>query len=197
MKILGNGMIVEGRIGSCADLSNPGRQLGKTSVQNLDGVRSRMDIAREVDAFPDIARLSLETEKGLIGGTPSLLWVETHFGSLLLAIDSQDFGIEIEDYRGDRVWFHQKMTAKSVVEVLERGQTSGAETFQKPPQGGRIWISGKTGQKLEDTVLLQEGVGFDPFQSKDNWVKDGKDGIADGITIVDLSKPNGLCKSGA
>jgi len=156
-----------------------------------------MDIAREVDSFPDIARLSLETEKGLIGGTSSLLWVETHFGSLMLAIDSQDFGIEIEDYRGDRVWFHQKMTAESVVEVLKGGQTSGAETFQKPPQGGRIWISGETGQKLEDSVLLQEGVGFDPAQSKDNWVKDSKDGIADGITIVELSKSNSLGESRA
>jgi hypothetical protein len=49
LKILGNGMVVEGRIGPCTDLSNTRRQLGDTSFQNLDGVRSRMDIPREVD----------------------------------------------------------------------------------------------------------------------------------------------------
>lgn len=50
---------------------------------------------------------------------------------------------------------------------------------------------------MEDTVLLQEDVGFDPSQSKDNWVKDSEDGIADGITIVELSKSNSLGKSRA
>jgi hypothetical protein len=83
-------------------------------------MRSWMDIAREINSLPDIAGLSFETEKGLIGGTSSLLWVETHFGSLLLAIDGQDFGIEIEDHRGDGVGFHQKMAPESIVEVLER-----------------------------------------------------------------------------
>ena len=105
LKVLRYCMVVEGRIGPCTDFSNTRRQLGEASVQNLDGVRSRMDISREVNSFPDMARPPLETEKGLIGGTSSLLWAEPHFGSLLLAIDAQDFGIEIEDYRGDGVGF--------------------------------------------------------------------------------------------
>ena len=45
---------------------------------------------------------------------------------------------------------------------------------------------------MEDTILLQEDVGFDPSQSKDNWVKDSQDGIADGIAIVELSKSDSL-----
>ena len=162
LKIFGNCMVVESRIGPCTDLSNPRRQLGDASLQNPDGVGSRMDIAREVDPFPDIACFSLETEKRLIRRASSLLGVEPHFGSLLLAIDGQDFGIEVEDHRGEGIGLHQKMATESVVEVLEGSQTSGTEAFQKPPQGGRIWISGKTGQILEDTVLLQENVGFDP-----------------------------------
>jgi len=106
LKILGNSMVVEGRVGPCTDLSNPRRRLGEAPVQNLDGVRGWMDIPGEVNPFPDIAGLSLETEKGLVRGTSSLLWVETHSSSLLLAIDGQDFGIEIEDHRGDGVGFH-------------------------------------------------------------------------------------------
>ncbi len=42
--------------------------------------------------------------------------------------------------------------------------------------------------------MLQEDVGFDPTQSKDNWVKDRENGIADGVTIVELRKPNSMGK---
>jgi hypothetical protein len=162
LKILGNCMVVEGRIGSYTDLSNTRGQLGDAFFQNLDGVRSWMDIAREIDSFPDIARLSFETEKGLIRGPSPLLRIEPHSGSLLLSIDSENFGIEVEDYGGERIGFHEKMASESIVEVLKGCQPSRAKPFQKPPQGGRIWISGKTGQILEDTILLQQGVGFDP-----------------------------------
>jgi hypothetical protein len=65
-------MIVEGRIGPHANLSNTRRQLGEAFFQDLDGVRSWMDIAGEIDSFPDIACLALEAEKGLIGRAPSL-----------------------------------------------------------------------------------------------------------------------------
>ena len=40
------------------------------------------------------------------------------------------------------------------MEALERSEASGSEAFQKPSQGGRIWISGKAGDKLEDPILL-------------------------------------------
>jgi hypothetical protein len=48
---------------------------------------------------------------------------------------------------------------------------------------------------LEDSVLLQENVGFDPAQTKHDWIKDGEDGVADGVSIVELLKPNGMSES--
>ena len=116
---------------------------------------------------------------------------------MLLSIDRQHFGVEVEDHRREGIGFHQKMATESIVEILKSCQASGAEAFQKPPQGGGIWISRKTRQILEDTVLLQEDVGFDPAQTKDNWIKDGEDGIADGVAIVELLKPNGMGESRA
>jgi hypothetical protein len=50
-----------------------------------------------------------------------------------LTIDGQDFGIEVEDHRGEWIGLHQEMATESIVEVLEGGQTSGTEAFQKPP----------------------------------------------------------------
>ena len=50
---------------------------------------------------------------------------------------------------------------------------------------------------MKDTILLKENVGFDPSQSKDDWIKNSQDGIADGISIVELLKTNGLGKNGS
>ena len=124
LKVLGNYMIVESRVGPYANLSNIGRQLGDAFFQNLDGVRSRMGIAGEVDPFPDIACFPLETEEGLIGRAPSLFGIEPHFGTLLLSIHRQHFGVEVEDDGRERIGSHQKTTSKSIVEVLESRQPS-------------------------------------------------------------------------
>ena len=195
LEVFGNRMIVEGRVGSYPNLSDAGRQHRDAFFQNLDCVRSRMDVSRQVDPFPDIARLPLETEKGLVGGTPSLFWIEANLGSLLLSIDCQNLCIEVEDDRGDGIGLHQKMPTEAVVEIPKGCEAFGAEAFQKPPQGSGIWICWKARQILEDSILLQEDVGFDPAQTKNNWIKDTEDGVADGVSIVELSKPNGMGKS--
>jgi hypothetical protein len=67
------------------------------------------------------------------------------------------------------------------------------KTFQKPAQGGGVGMVDC--QILEDTILLQQNVGFDPSQTKDDRIKDGKDGVAGRVSIVDLLKPNGMGKS--
>jgi hypothetical protein len=65
-----------------------------------------MDIAREINPFPDIASFAFEAKKWLIRRTPSLFGVETYAGSLLLAIDGDHFGIQVEDHRRRGSGFH-------------------------------------------------------------------------------------------
>jgi hypothetical protein len=48
---------------------------------------------------------------------------------------------------------------------------------------------------LEDSILLQENVGFDPAQTKHDWIKDGEDGIAAGVSVVELLKSDGMGES--
>jgi len=156
-----------------------------------------MHIPGEVDSFPDIARLPLETEEGLIGGTPSLLGVEPDFGPLLVAIDRQDLGIQVEEDGGEGSGLHEKMTSPSIVEISEGGEAPGAEALQKSPQGGGVGIGGKAGQILEDTVLLQEEVGLDPSQSEEDRIENRQDRIADGIPMVALVEANGASQGTA
>jgi len=195
LKKLDDRMVVEGRVAPDSNLSNSRGQLRDASLQQIDGMRSGMDIAREIDSLPYISCFAFETEKGLIGRPPPFFGIVAHSGSFLLAIDRKDLGVEIEDDGGERSGFHQEMTTESIVEVLEGGEASRSKPFQKLPQGRWIGISRKTGHKLEDPILFQQDVGCDPFQSKDNWVKDGQDGIADRITIVELLESNGLGES--
>lgn len=122
--ILGQGMVVEGRVAPHTDVPDTGRKFGKALLQNIDAVGNGMHIAREINAFPDIACFSFEAEKGLIGRTSSLLWIESDSGSFLLAVDGQNLGIEIEDHRGEGIGFHQKSTSESIVEMLKARQSS-------------------------------------------------------------------------
>lgn len=122
--ILGQGMVVEGRVAPHTDVPDTGRKFGEALLQNIDAVGNGMHIAREINAFPDIACFSFEAEKGLIGRTSSLLWIESDSGSFLLAVDGQNLGIEIEDHRGEGIGFHQKSTSESIVEMLEARQSS-------------------------------------------------------------------------
>jgi hypothetical protein len=78
-----------------------------------------MNIARKITSLPNVACFPLEAEKRLIGGTSSLFGVESNPGTLLLAIDRQDLGIEIEDHRGGGIGLRQKLGTEPVVEILE------------------------------------------------------------------------------
>ena len=150
----------------------------------------RMRIAREIGPFPDIPGFAFEAKERLIRRTTSLFGVEPDASSLLLAIDRDHVGIQVEDHGGKRVGFHEELSSESVVERLKGTQAARAEAFQKSSEGGWIWEGRKIGQILEDPILLQEDVGFDPSQSENDRIKNREDGVADGVAIVDLLKSN-------
>jgi hypothetical protein len=106
LEILCDSMVVEGRVATHANLSYPRGQLRDTSLQEVYCMGSGMDISRKIHSLPYISCFAFETKEGLIGRPSSFLGIVAHFGSFLLAIDSQDFGIEIEDYRGEGLGFH-------------------------------------------------------------------------------------------
>ena len=108
-------MVVEGRIAPDSNLSNSRGQLRYASLQEIDGMRSRMDIAREIDSFPNISCFAFEAEKGLIGRPSPFLWIVAHPGSFLLTVDRKNLGIEVDDHRGERIGFHQKIISESIV----------------------------------------------------------------------------------
>ena len=197
LDIFGEAVVVERRIGTHPNISDARWQFGEAFLQKRDGVGHRMSIAREIGSFPDIAGFAFEAKERLIRRAASLFGVEPDTGSLLLAIDRDDVGIQVEDHGGKRVGFHEELSSESVVERLKGTQAARAEAFQKSSEGGWIWEGRKIGQILEDPILLQEDVGFDPSQSENDRVENGENGIADRVKVVDLMKPDILRQSGS
>jgi hypothetical protein len=69
-------------------------------------------------SLPDIAS-STEAKERLIRRAASLFGVEPYAGSLLLAIDRDHIGIQVEDHGGKGVGFHEELASESVVERLK------------------------------------------------------------------------------
>ena len=197
LEIFRQRVVVEGRVGSGANLANPCGQFGDTLFQEGDRVGCGVHIAGQINSFPDIGGFALETKKRLIGRPASLLGIEADAGPFLLPEDRQYFGVEIEDDGRKRIGLLEERAAEAVVEILKGGQASGSEAIEKASQRGGVRIGREAGQILEDTILLEENIGFDSFQTEDERIKNGEDGIADRIAVVELVEANILAESGA
>ena len=84
----------------------------------------RMRIAREIRPFPDIAGLAFEAKERLIRRAASLFGVEPDAGSLLLAIDCDHVGIQVEDHGRKGIGFHEELASESVVKRLKGSQAA-------------------------------------------------------------------------
>jgi len=122
LDIFDHAVVVEGGIGTCPDISNARWQFGKALLQKRDGVGHWIRIAREIGPFPDIPGFAFEAKERLIRRTTSLFGVEPDASSLLLAIDRDHVGIQVEDHGGKGIGFHEELASKSVVERLKGSQ---------------------------------------------------------------------------
>ena len=89
----------------------------------MDRVGQRMRIAREIRPFPDIAGFALEAKERLIRRAASLFGVESYAGSLLLTVDCDHVGIQVEDHGGKGFGLHEELGSESVVESLKGSQS--------------------------------------------------------------------------
>ena len=123
LDIFGDAVVVEGGIGSHSDISNTRGQFGEALLQKRDGVGYRMCIAREIRPLPDIAGFAFEAKERLIRRAASLFGVESYAGSLLLTIDGDHVGIQVEDHGEKGFGLHEELSSESVVERLKGSQS--------------------------------------------------------------------------
>lgn len=181
-------MVVEPFIGTDQDGSDSFRDLGETSGQKVLRTGGGMGVPGSEFPMPEVFGDSFEAEERVIRGATSLERIIPDTGTLLLSIEDQDGGIDVEDEAGwdARACRHSK--EESVMQFAEFWQKSGSQAKQEPSQGGGIGIGGQSGEVPEDAILLQEMGRLKTLNAQDHGVKKGQDRLADAEVIVSLLK---------
>jgi hypothetical protein len=78
--------IEETRIGANPDLTHRRRDLGEAGRQQVYGSVTRVHLAGAEFPVPEISRLSLEADPGMIGRTAVLVQIVTDAGLLLMPV---------------------------------------------------------------------------------------------------------------
>ena len=123
--------------------------------------------------MPEISRLSLEANPGMIGGTTVLAWIVADVGLLLMPVQGQHRGIQVEDDTPSRLRALPDLRQQPVVGSTQLGQAADRQSVQEAPQGDGIGISRQPRESLEDTIAAQEIRGVQTAQSQHDRIQEG------------------------
>jgi len=165
--------IEETRIGADPDLTHPRRDFGKAGRQQVYGAVTGVHVAGAEFPMPEISRLSLEANPGMIGGTTVLAWIVADVGLLLMPVQGQHRGIQVEDDTPSRLRALPDLRQQPVVDSTQLGQAADRQSVQEAPQGDGIGISRQPRESLEDTIAAQEIRGVQTAQSQDDRIQEG------------------------
>ena len=99
----------------CADYdrADPAGDFRKAGLEKVQRSGRGVNIARSQLAMPEVLRLPLEAEQGVIGGAAALDRVVANARSFLLAIDHQHGEVQIEDEPRRHSWSRPVIRAES------------------------------------------------------------------------------------
>ena len=165
---------------------DPGRNLRETRREQVEGPAGGMGIARPQFAMPEVLGPSLEAEQRVVRRSAALDRVVADPCPVLVAIDHQDSGVDIEDQPRRPVWAGRHPRKKAVVQGAQLGQRRRRHPQQEAPQGRRIRIGVEPREVLEHAVLSQQLRCLDPFQSQDHRIEQREQHFADAVVGVSL-----------
>ena len=147
-----------------------------------------MSIARPQLAMPEVLALALEKEQWVIRGSAPLDRVVAAPRLLLLAVDDEHGGVNIEEQpcrpvRGRTS--SAKETGRAAPAALGGG---GGDAQQKAPECGRVGITRQAGKVLKHTILAQQLCCLDPFQPEDHRIEQREQHFADAVAVVALGQ---------
>ncbi len=79
------------------------------------------------------------------------------------------------------------------MEFAQPCQSLGCHAKQETSEGAWVGVSRQSAQVPKDTIVLQQLCCLDSLETKNDWVKDGKQQFADGVAIVPLDKAYLCC----
>src|SRR5216684_1324764 len=187
----GNGLvIVETLVGTDDNLSYPGGDLGKASLEEIANPGRRISMTGTQLPAPEVLRLSFETEQRMVRSSSWLEGVITNICALLFSVNDQRCGIQIENQTPGSAWSDAHLGQKAIVELAQPRQRLRRHPQKKPSQGRGIRVVRQPTQVLKHSVGLQQMRGLDPFETKNNRINDRQQEFADAVAVVPLGQPN-------
>jgi len=182
------GMIVKPFVGADDHRSDPGRDLREAGREEVECPAGGMRIAGPQLAMPEVLALALEAEQRVIRWPAALDRIVADPRLLLVAIDDQHRGVDIEDQSRRWPWLNGHPVKTAVVQDAQLRQGGGRHAKQEPPERGRIGIARQAGEVLKHAILPQQVGRFDPFESEDHRVEQGQQHLADAVAVVPLDQ---------
>src|SRR4029434_2781924 len=159
----------------------------------IQGTTGSVNIAGAQLPMPEIFGSSLEAKQWMIGTSSTLGAVVTAFCALLFSVDYKDGGIEVEDHARGQMGFGDHLGQEPVVEFAQPCQSLGCHAKQETSEGAGVGLSRQSAQVPKDTIVLQQLCCLDSFETKNDWVEDGKQQFSDSVAIVPLDKAYLCC----
>jgi hypothetical protein len=181
-------VIVKPLVGADDDRADAAGNLRQARGEQVQRSARSMNIARPQLAVPEVLALALETEQRVIRGTAPLDRVVTAPPLLLLTVDDEHGGVDIEDQSRRAVRCDRHALKKPIVQRSQPWECDGGNAQQKTSQGRCVGIARQASEVLKDAILAQQLRGFDPFQSENHWIEQGQQHFADAVAVVALNK---------
>src|SRR5215510_2296742 len=146
----------------------------KASFEQIQGTAGSMNISGAQLPMPEVFGSSLEAKQWMIRASSTLSGIVTDFCALLFSVDHKDGGIEVEDQARWQIGFGDHLGQEPVVEFAQPCQSLGCHAKQETSEGAGVGVSRQSAQVPKDTIVLQQLCCLDSFETKNDWVEDGK-----------------------
>src|SRR6266536_1232072 len=190
----GNGLvIVETLVGTDDNLSYPGGDLGKASLEEIANPGRRISMTWTQLPVPEVLRLSFETKQRMVRSSSRLERVITNICGFLFSVNDQRGRVQVENQTPGPARPDTHLGQKAIVELAQPRQRLRCHPQEKPSQGRGIRVVRQAAQVLKDTIGLQQMRGLDPFETENNRINDRQQQFADAVAVVPLGQTNIFC----
>lgn len=122
--------------------------------------------------MPEFLKMGLEAEQGMVGTPSPFLGIVADLGKLGFAIESQDYGIQVEDETGSGLGESKEYGSKLIVQSHQLADGLGGKSFEKAAQSRLIGEFRESQQREEGSVVLQDLGLVDSSQASDDHIKE-------------------------
>src|SRR6266705_247990 len=159
--------------------------LGQATLKKENHSSVGRSIARSQRAVPKLLAIGLEAQQRVIRAAAFLFGIVANPGFLLMAIEGQDHGVQIEDQTGGSFGEPEELAPQLVVQTDQLADGFDRQTLQKPAQRGLIWKTTEPEKIEEGSVVLQQLGLVDAAQPGDRRVEQSQDQV--GRTVVGVA----------